>query len=112
MKRLPWVRNVLQGGRAKRLKLGQVVTATGAKRLEDGCETTWGGGGVGKTSMVRNVLKPTPTSLRLMSWHLMSLPGEPGQFHLLPYFHLKIATSHKHSPQGHTRGYMKLVHAA
>ena len=25
-----------------------------------------------------------------------------------PYFHLKIATSHKHSPTGHTRGYMKL----
>ena len=30
----------------------------------------------------------------------------------LPYFHLKIATSHKHSPLGHTRGYMKLGHAA
>ena len=30
---------------AKRPKLGQVVTATGAKRLEDGCETSWGGGG-------------------------------------------------------------------
>ena len=27
---------------AKLLKLGQVVTATGAKRLEDGCETSWG----------------------------------------------------------------------
>ena len=25
-----------------------------------------------------------------------------------PYFHLKMATSHKHSPTGHTRGYMKL----
>ena len=30
---------------AKRLKLGQIVTRTGAKRLEDGCETAWGGGG-------------------------------------------------------------------
>ena len=30
----------------------------------------------------------------------------------LPYFHLKIATSHKHSPLGQTRGYMKLGHAA
>ena len=44
-----------RGGGAKRLKLGQVVTATGAKRLEDGCETSWGGGG---TYMVRNVLEP------------------------------------------------------
>ena len=25
-------------------------------------------------------------------------------------FHLNIATSHKHSPLGHTRGYMKLGH--
>ena len=33
------------GGGAKRPKLGQVVTATGAKRFEDGCETSWGGGG-------------------------------------------------------------------
>ena len=30
----------------------------------------------------------------------------------LPYFHLKIATSHKHSPLGHTIGYMKLGHTA
>ena len=30
------------GGGGKRLKLGQVVTATGAKRLEDGCKTSWG----------------------------------------------------------------------
>ena len=30
----------------------------------------------------------------------------------LTYFHLKIGTSHKHSPLGHTRGYMKLGHAA
>ena len=29
-------------GGAKRLKLGQVVTATGANCLEDGCETSWG----------------------------------------------------------------------
>ena len=27
---------------AKRLKLGQVVTAMGAERLEDGCETSLG----------------------------------------------------------------------
>ena len=32
----------LTGAGAKRLKLGLVVTATGAKRLEDGCETSWG----------------------------------------------------------------------
>ena len=30
------------GGGAKRLKLGQVVTVTGAKRLENGCKTSWG----------------------------------------------------------------------
>ena len=40
-------RNVFRGREtshmgAKRLKLGQVVTATGAKRLEDDCETSWG----------------------------------------------------------------------
>ena len=36
----------IQGGEtssqgAKRLQLGQVVTVTGAKHLEDGCETSW-----------------------------------------------------------------------
>ena len=44
-------RNVFRGcdtshrGGEKRLKLGQVITATGAKRLEDWCETSWRGGG-------------------------------------------------------------------
>ena len=27
----------------------------------------------------------------------------------LPYYHIKIAISHKHSPLRHTRGYMKLT---
>ena len=43
-----WVRNVLQGGGAKRFTLGQFFTATGAKRLKDGCGTSWGGGGGGQ----------------------------------------------------------------
>ena len=47
----------LTGGRNV-LKLGQIITATGAKRLEDGCERSLGGG----TSMVRNVLEPNETN--------------------------------------------------
>ena len=39
------------------LQRDKPVTVTGVKRLEDGCETSWGGGG-DETSMVRDVLEP------------------------------------------------------
>ena len=39
-------------------------------------------------------------------------PFKNGWLRGSPYFHLKIATRHNHSPLGHTRGYMKLGHAA
>ena len=44
--------------------------------------------------------------------HNMCWPFKNVWIRGLPYFHLKIATGHKHSPMGPTRAYTKLGRAA